>query len=106
MLHLWRNLAVAECQLDELLSFVHTKEQHLEAAKLFCTTYGDAWICIAFAPVWRLVLAFVAGKRTQESANLLLERVAHVTDATTPSFTSDQLAEYRTALLHVYGEWH
>jgi len=106
MLHLWRNLAVAECQLDELWSFVHTKEQHLEAAKLFCTTYGDAWIWIAFAPVWRLVLAFVAGKRTQESANLLLERVAHVTDATTPFFTSDQLAEYRTALLHVYGQWH
>lgn len=23
----------------------------------------------------------------------------------TPFFTSDQLAEYRTALLHTYGEW-
>src|SRR5262249_28855416 len=106
MLYLWRNLAVAECQLDELWSFVHTKEQHLEAAKLCCATYGDAWVWIAFAPVWRLVLAFVAGKRTQVSANLLLERLAHVTDATIPFFTSDQLAEYRTALLHVYGQWH
>jgi IS1 family transposase/transposase-like protein len=105
MLYLWHNLTVTECQLDELWSFVHTKEQHLEAAKLCCATYGDSWIWIAFAPVWRLVLAFVAGKRTQASANLLLERVAHVTDATIPFFTSDQLAEYRTALLHVYGQW-
>jgi IS1 family transposase/transposase-like protein len=106
MLYLWHSLAVAECQLDELWSFVHTKEQHLDAAKLFCVTYGDAWVWIAFAPVWRLVLAFVAGKRTQASANLLLERLAYVTDATIPFFTSDQLAEYRTALLHVYGQWH
>jgi hypothetical protein len=35
----------------------------------------------------------------------LLERVAHVTATGIPFFTSDQLAEYRTALLHVYGEW-
>lgn len=106
MLYLWRDLPVTECQLDELWSFVHTKERHLEAAKLFCTSYGDAWVWIAFAPLWRLVLAFVVGKRTQASANLLLERVAHVTTAGIPFFTSDQLAEYRTALLHVYGQWH
>jgi len=105
MLYLWRDLAVTECQLDELWSFVHTKEQHLEAAKLFCTTYGDAWVWIAFAPVWRLVLAFVVGKRTQPNANLLLQRVAQVTTAQLPFFTSDQLPEYRTALLHVYGQW-
>ncbi len=106
MLYLWRNLSVAECQLDELWSFVHTKEQNLFSAKLCCDTYGDAWVWIAFAPVWRLVLAFVVGKRTQASANLLLERVLHVTDATIPFFTSDQLAEYRSALLEVYGEWY
>jgi len=106
MLHLWHNLPASECQLDELWSFVHTKEQNLQAAKLFCETYGDAWVWIAFAPVWRLVLAFVVGKRTQQSANLLLERVVHVTDDHIPFFTSDQLAEYRTALLHAYGQWY
>jgi IS1 family transposase len=106
MRYLWRNLPVTECQLDELWSFVHTKERHLEAAKLFSASYGDAWMWIAFAPLWRGVLAFVVGKRTQASANLLLERVAHVTTADIPFFTSDQLAEYRTALLHVYGQWH
>jgi IS1 family transposase len=106
MLYLWQELPVTECQLDELWSFVHTKEQNLLTAKLVCETYGDAWVWIAFAPVWRLVVAFVVGKRSQASANLLLERVARVTDERIPFFTSDQLAEYRTALLHVYGEWY
>lgn len=105
MLYLWRDLHVTECQLDELWSFVHTKEAHLLSAKTYCETYGDAWVWIAFAPVWRLVLAFVVGKRTQESANLLLDRVNYVTDAHIPFFTSDQLPEYRSALLHTYGLW-
>jgi hypothetical protein len=61
---------------------------------------------VAFAPEWRLVVACVVGKRTQAEANLLLERVAPVTTDLIPVFTSDQLAEYRIALLHVYGEWY
>lgn len=105
MLSLWRNLTVPECQMDELWSFVHTKEHNLEAAKFLCATYGDAWVWIAFAPLWRLVLAFVAGKRTQANANLLVARVKAVTDQTIPFFTSDQLPEYREALLHAYGIW-
>ena len=106
MLYLWRNLHVTECQLDELWSFVHTKERNLLYAKTYCETYGDAWVWVAFAPVWRLVLAFVIGKRNQDSANLLLDRVACVTDDHIPFFTSDQLPEYRTALLHAYGAWY
>src|ERR1043166_8349980 len=106
MLSLWHDLAVVECQLDELWSFVHTKEGNLDSAKRVCDSYGDAWIWVAFAPLWRLVLAFVVGKRTQESANLLLERVDAVTNNAIPMFTSDQLPEYRNALLHVYGQWY
>jgi IS1 family transposase/transposase-like protein len=106
MLYLWRHLRVTECQLDELWGFVHTKEHNLLVAKIYKDTYGDAWVWIAFAPVWRLVLAFVVGKRNQESANLLLDRVAYVTTDDLPLFTSDQLPEYRTALLHTYGVWH
>src|SRR6266568_4073366 len=32
----WQHLHVTECQLDELWSFVHTKESHLLTAKLLC----------------------------------------------------------------------
>ena len=106
MLYLWRELHVVECQLDELWSFVHTKELNLPFAKLEDETYGDAWVWVAFAPVWRLVLAFVIGKRTQSNADLLLKRLIHVTDDHIPFFTSDQLSAYRSALLKAYGIWH
>jgi len=106
MLSLWHNLHVSECQLDELWSFVHTKEAHLPGAKIYGATYGDAWVWIAFAPVWRLVLAFVIGKRDQASAEVLLARVAHVTDDHIPFFTSDQLPQYQHAILSTYGEWY
>ena len=61
---------------------------------------------IAFAPVWRVVLAFVIGKRDQAGADVLLARVAHVTDDAIPLFTSDQLPAYRHAVLHTYGAWY
>ena len=102
----WQQLHVTECPLAERWSFVHTKEQNLAAAKRWCESYGDAWVWVAFAPVWRLVVAFVVGKRTQAHANLLLERVVAVTDDHIPFFTSDQLPAYHTALLHAYGTWY
>ena len=80
----WRNLHISECQLDELWSFVHTKEENLLSAQQGCERYGDAWVWLAFAPVCRCVLAFVVGKRTQANANLLLDRVAYVTDDQLP----------------------
>jgi IS1 family transposase/transposase-like protein len=106
MLSLWHNLHGTACQLDELWSFVQTKEAHLPGAKLYGATYRDAWVWMAFAPVWRLVLAFVIGKRDQASADGLLARVAHVTDEPIPFFTSEPLPEYKHALLTTYGKWY
>lgn len=85
---------------------MHTKQDNLLVAKLYCETYGDAWVWLAFAPGWRLVVAFVIGKRTQANANLLLARVVQVTDEHIPFFTSDQLPEYKNSLLHTYGQWY
>ena len=104
MLYFLRQLHLTECQLDELWSFVHTKEANLPLAKLIDETYGDAWVWTAFAPVCRMVVAFVVGKRTQENATLLLRRVKAVTDDHIPFFTSDQLPAYENALLEVYGQ--
>lgn len=106
MLSLWRELPATECQLDELWSFIHTKQENLPGAKDYVETYGDAWVWLAFAPVWRLVLGFVIGKHDQTSADRLLEQVAWVTDDTVPFFTSDQWPAYTQALLNVYGEWY
>src|SRR5262249_32230058 len=105
-LYHWHKLHVSECQLDELWSFVHTKEQNLSVAKRWCETYGDAWVWLAFAPLWRLVVAFVVDKRTQANANLVLSRGSSVAYEHIPFFTSDELPAYTSALLHTYGEWY
>ena len=54
----------------------------------------------------RLVVACVIGKRDQASADVLLARVAHVTDDHIPFFTSDQWPAYKHALLPTYGAWY
>ena len=79
------------------------KEAHLSVAEKVLALYGDAWVWIAFAPEWRLVVAFVVGKRNQEHANVLLGRVQAVSCGYIPFFPSDQLPHYAHALLHVYG---
>lgn len=101
--YLFHNLHITECQLDELWSFVHKKEAHLSSLEKIRMLYGDAWVWIAFAPAWRLVPAFVIGKRVQENANLLLERLKTVSCGFIPFFTSDQLHHYPHALLNAYG---
>ena len=45
---------------------------------------------VAFEQVWRMVLAFVIGKRDQVRGDVLLARVAHVTNDPIPFFTYDQ----------------
>ncbi len=103
MLYLFCNLHITECQLDELWSFVYKKEKQLTPVEKLLGIYGDAWVWIAFAPEWRIVLAFVIGKREQENANLLIDRLKAVSCGYIPFFTSDQLPHYPKALLHGYG---
>ncbi|CDH46896.1 hypothetical protein BN874_640014 [Candidatus Contendobacter odensis Run_B_J11] len=75
-----------------------TKQENLPGAKDYVETDGDAWVWLAFAPVWRLVLGFVIGKPDQTSADRLLKQVAWVTDDTVPFFTSDPWPAYTQAL--------
>lgn len=101
--YLFNNFHITECQLDELWSFVYKKEKRLTSAEKVLALYGDAWVWIAFAPEWRIVLAFVIGKREQEKADLLIERLKTVSCGHIPYFTSDQLPHYTKALLSGYG---
>jgi IS1 family transposase/transposase-like protein len=100
---LFDTLHITECQVDKWWSFVRKQEAHLTAAEKVLALDGDAWVWIAFAPAWRLVAAFVVGKRDQEHANGLLKRLQAVSCGYMPFFTSDQLPHYAHALLQVYG---
>lgn len=100
---LLKNVRVSECQLDEMWSFVGKKEKNLDPIEKLQRVLGDAWIWIAFDAVSKIVLARVVGKRTVAHAIALLEEVKRVTAAMPNLFSSDQLDQYTTALLQVYG---
>ena len=51
VLHLWYQLHVTGCQLDELWSFVHPKEDLFLMVQIDRETDGDAWIWVVFFPV-------------------------------------------------------
>lgn len=105
MSYFFRNLHLAECQLDELWTFIYKKEAHLTPLEKLQELYGDAWVWIAFSPVYKLVPAWVVGKRTLAQARRLVFRLKSATDGHIPFFTSDELPHYADALLDVYGQW-
>ena len=105
MNYFFRNLHLHECQLDELWTFIHKKEDHLTSLEKLAEVSGDAWVWIAFSPVCKLVPAWVVGKRTLRYARRLLFRLKSATDGHIPFFTSDALPHYADALLEVYGVW-
>jgi transposase-like protein len=106
LLSLWHNLHVAAGQRDEWWSCGHTKAAQLPGATRSGATYGDAWVWLAFAPVWRLVLAFVLGKRAQARAAVLRARVAQTTDDHLPFFPSAQWPAYQHAVRPTDGAWY
>ena len=105
MNYFFRNLHLAECQLDELWTFIYKKEAHLTPLEHLQEIYGDAWVWIAFSPVCKLVPAWVVGKRTLSHARRLVYRLKSATNGQIPFFTSDELPHYADALLEVYGQW-
>jgi len=100
---LLKNLKVTECQLDEMWSFIGKKEAHLEPIEKLEGILGDACIWIAFDPAHKVVIAHVIGKRPEPHAVSLLQEVKRVTVCIPELFTSDQLDQYKQALLQVYG---
>lgn len=101
--YFFRGLHIAECQLDELWTFVYKKEEHLTVFEKLAKRYGDTWIWTAFDPVCKLVPAWVVGKRTLGGAKKLIKSLKSRLDSHIPFFTSDDLPHYADALLVVYG---
>jgi IS1 family transposase len=104
MSYFFRELHLSECQLDELWTFVYKKEDQLDPIEQLLSAYGDAWVWIAFSPVFKLVPAWLVGKRTLRDARKLIFRLKSATDGHIPFFTSDELPHYADALLDGYGE--
>jgi IS1 family transposase len=52
--------------------------------------YGDYWVWLSFDPVHKIVPAFVAGKISQQNADLLLQKTKDVNDGSLRAFFSDR----------------
>lgn len=100
----FRGLHLTECQLDELWTFVRKKEDQLTPLEQMLSLYGDTWIWVAFAPMTKLVPAWVAGKRTLQDGKKLVKCLKNRLDEHIPFFTSDDLPHYAEALLAIYGQ--
>ena len=105
MTYFFRNLHLHECQLDELWTFISKKAAQLTPLEKLAEVYGDAWVWMAFSPMYKLVPAWVVGKRTWRHARRLVFRLQSATDGHIPFFTSDELPHDANALLDVYGVW-
>jgi IS1 family transposase len=104
MAYHFRHLHLTECQVDELWTFVKKKEHQLTPLERMLALHGDRWVWIAFAPITKLVPAWVTGKRTLQESTTLIQRLQSPTDGHIQFFTSDELPHYAAALLDVYGQ--
>lgn len=104
--YFFRHLHCAECQLDELWTFVYKKEKQLTGLEKLAGRYGDAWIWTAFDPVHKLVPAWRVEKWTKGDARKFINTLKNRLDGHLPFFTSDDLPHYADALLDAYGEWY
>jgi IS1 family transposase/transposase-like protein len=102
--HLLRDLAVTQVQLDEMWSFIkrkHTAQAGPDGESTALSEDGRQWVWISFAPEYRLILAAWVGSRTYESALQLIRMTAAVVLGV-PCFFSDGFSCYLAALSEVY----
>lgn len=109
-----RNVRPRYIQADELWTFVHTKQGHLNLVDP--TEWGDAYVWMAIDAETKLVLSYYVGKRDSESCfefvRDLSERITRRTQITTDGLKTyvDAIEQYFGAdidfaqLLKLYGE--
>lgn len=98
-----RNLPCKRVQLDEIWSFVYTKNDKVPAAKRQDMAYGDAWTWTAICADTKLLISTLVGKRDTDYA------LAFVSDlrqrlATRVQITSDGHRPYLAAVDAVFGD--
>jgi IS1 family transposase len=86
-----RHLPLTECQWDELWTCVMKQEAQLTPLERLLDLQGAMWVWIAFAPISKLVPAWVAGQRPRQESKVLIQRLQSSTDGHIPFFTSDEL---------------
>ena len=94
-----RNIAVDDVQVDEIWGYVFKKEGHKWDHELPNQVIGDAYCFVAMETNTKLVLTYYIGKRTAESTDQFISRLALATSATRRyQLTSDGFGPYKPAV--------
>ena len=98
-----RQLQVEQIQMDELYGRIRAVSAgEGDQAERRST----AWLWTAMDPVSKLWLALIVGPRTLGAAQSLVHQVAQrLASGCLPTFITDGLADYQTALLTHFGAW-
>lgn len=101
--YLIHDLQLTQVQVDELWALlgqrdVDEQSQHKQR--------GTRWVWAGLDPVSKLLLAYVVGDRSQETAQVLIHAImVLLAPGCIPLFVSDQWAAYATAILTHFGHW-
>lgn len=94
-----KGIEVADVEVDEIWGYVFKKEGHKWDSEANNQTIGDAYCFVAMERNTKLVLAHYLGKRTAESTDQFISRLAVVTAPTRRyQLTSDGFAPYKPAV--------
>ena len=95
-----RGLQVSCLELDETWSFVRKKQQNVQEHDP--SEYGDAYLWLAIDAHTKLIVSYLVGKRTGESAQAFVADVrGRVINR--PQITTDALSAYADAIDRAFG---
>jgi len=92
------NLPVKDVEVDEIWGYIFKKENHKFKHELANDRIGDCYCFVALESNTKLVLTHYLGKRTAESTDQFIARLALATDKTQYQLTSDGFGPYKPAV--------
>lgn len=96
MLERIKGIPVQDVQVDEIWGYVYKKEGHKWNHELNDQTIGDAYCFVAIERNTKLILTHYVGKRTTESTDQFISRLALATSPTQRyQLTSDGFGAYK-----------
>jgi IS1 family transposase len=98
-----RNLSCKRVQLDEIWSFVYSKQDHVKHAKAAPANAGDAWTWTAICADTKLLISTLVGKRDTDYALLFVDDLRWRL-ANRVQVTSDGHRPYLAAMDTVFGD--
>jgi IS1 family transposase len=97
-----RNIASRRIQLDEIWAFCYAKQKNVETAKSAPATAGDMWTWTALDADSKLMVAWMVGDRSGETANAFVADLAGRL-ANRVQITSDGHKPYLEAIEQAFG---